>query len=82
MIKVIDIANKCGVSTATVSKALHNSKELKPETIAFICKTAKEMGYIPNASARSLSLRKLIVLEFFLLIRQVVDYVTNTFLLY
>src|SRR5574344_703977 len=58
MIKVIDIANKCGVSTATVSKALHNSKELKSETIAFICKTAKEMGYIPNASARSLKLKK------------------------
>ena len=58
MVKVKDIAIKCNVSTATVSKALHNSHELKPETIAFICKTAKEMGYIPNASARSLKLKK------------------------
>ncbi len=58
MVKIKDIADKCGVSTATVSKALHNSKELKEETIAFICKTAKEMGYIPNASARSLKLKK------------------------
>jgi Transcriptional regulators len=58
MIKVKDVASKCGVSTATVSKALHNSKELRPETISFICKTAKEMGYIPNASARSLKLKK------------------------
>ncbi|MFA7111527.1 MAG: LacI family DNA-binding transcriptional regulator, partial [Bacilli bacterium] len=58
MIKVKDIAKKCGVSTATVSKALHNSKELKEETIAYICKTAKDLGYIPNASARALKLKK------------------------
>jgi len=58
MVKIKDIAVKCGVSTATVSKALHNSKELREETIAFICKTAKDMGYIPNASARSLKLKK------------------------
>ena len=58
MVKIKDIALKCGVSTATVSKALHNSSELKEETIAYICKTAKEMGYIPNASARSLKLKK------------------------
>jgi LacI family transcriptional regulator len=58
MIKVKDIAEKCNVSTATVSKALHNSKELRPETIAMVCKVAKEIGYIPNASARSLKLKK------------------------
>ena len=58
MIRVKDIAKKCGVSTATVSKALHNSKELNPDTISLVCKTAKEMGYIPNATARSLKLRK------------------------
>lgn len=49
-----EIAVKCNVSNATVSKALHNSSELKQETIDYICKTAKKMGYIPNAIARSL----------------------------
>jgi LacI family transcriptional regulator len=58
MIKVKDIAKKCNVSIATVSKALSNSSELKPETIERICKTAKEMGYVPNASARMLKNKK------------------------
>jgi len=54
MVKLKDIAEKCRVSVATVSKALKNDKEISKNTIDFIQKTAKSMGYIPNASARSL----------------------------
>lgn len=58
MVKIKDIAIKCNTSTATVSKALHDSSELSPETIEKIKKTAAEMGYIPNAFARALKLKK------------------------
>lgn len=54
MVKIKDIAEKCGVSIATVSKALNGSHELSSETTLMICEKAKEMGYIPNANARTL----------------------------
>ncbi|MCF0117136.1 MAG: LacI family DNA-binding transcriptional regulator [Bacilli bacterium] len=58
VIKVKDIAEKCGCSVATVSKALNNSKELSQATIDLVNKVAKEMGYIPNGSARSLKQKR------------------------
>lgn len=54
MIKVKDIAKECKVSVATVSKALNGTNELKQSTIDAIRLKAKEMGYVPNASARML----------------------------
>src|SRR5690554_845243 len=54
MVKLKDIAEVIGVSVATVSKALNNSHEISKETTDLIVKTAKEMGYIANSSARNL----------------------------
>ena len=54
MVSLKDIANRCGVSTATVSKALHDQKDISSETKNRIKNTAKEMGYFPNAAARAL----------------------------
>ncbi len=54
MVKIKDIAEKCGVSIASVSKALHGSSDLNPKTAEYIRNVAREMGYIPNASARLL----------------------------
>ena len=54
MVSLKDIAKTCGVSTATVSKALNGHKDIGDETRAKIHQTAKEMGYIPNAAAKSL----------------------------
>ncbi len=54
MVKIKDIAAKCGVSVATVSKALNHSSEISEKTTAFIIKTANDMGYIANSNARSL----------------------------
>ncbi len=49
-----DIAQVCGVSVATVSRALNGlANENKPINV-MICKTAREMGYVPNAAALSL----------------------------
>ena len=52
MVSLKDIAQRCGVSTATVSKALHDQKDIGAETKNRIKKIAKEMGYLPNAAAR------------------------------
>ncbi|MFA6801087.1 MAG: LacI family DNA-binding transcriptional regulator [Acholeplasmataceae bacterium] len=54
MIKIKDIAARCGVSVATVSKALNHSSEISVKTTDLIIKTANELGYIANSNARSL----------------------------
>ena len=54
MVQLKDIAKECGVSTATVSKALNNQKDIGEETKEKIKRIAKEMGYFPNSAARAL----------------------------
>jgi len=54
MASLKDIAKACGVSVATVSKALNNHKDIGEETKEHIKKVAKELGYSPNLSARAL----------------------------
>ena len=54
MVSIKDIAKACGVSAATVSKALHDQKDVSEETKERVRQTAKELGYLPNAAARAL----------------------------
>lgn len=54
MVSLKDIANVCGVSVATVSKSLNDHRDVGEETKALIKRTAKEMGYVPNAAAKSM----------------------------
>ena len=54
MVSMKDIALRCGVSVATVSKALNGQPDIGEATRAKIEKTAKEMGYMTNAAARAL----------------------------
>ncbi|MBE5874633.1 MAG: LacI family transcriptional regulator [Lachnospiraceae bacterium] len=54
MASLKDISKVCGVSVATVSKALNNQTDIGEETRAYIKRVAKEMGYAPNLSARAL----------------------------
>jgi LacI family transcriptional regulator len=58
MVRICDIAAKCGYSNATVSKALNGSHEIPDTTIAEVKKAAEELGYVPNANARSLKMRR------------------------
>lgn len=58
MVKIKDIAERCGLSIASVSKALHGESDLNPETAKRIREVAAEMGYIPNASARLLKTKR------------------------
>lgn len=54
MVSMKDIANACGVSVATVSKALNDYKDVGTETKEYIRQVAKEMGYFPNSAAKAL----------------------------
>lgn len=58
MIRLKDVAEKCGVSIATVSKALSDKKDIGDETKEYIKSVCSEMGYLPNASARALKIKK------------------------
>ena len=53
-----DIAKRCGVSTATVSKALNGQPDIGEETRERILRTADELGYMANASARALKTKR------------------------
>lgn len=54
MVSLKDISVRCGVSIATVSKALNDHKDVSPATKERLIKAAKEMGYFPNSQARAL----------------------------
>ena len=49
-----DIAKRCSVSTATVSKALNGQPDIGEETRERILRLADEMGYMANSAARAL----------------------------
>jgi LacI family repressor for deo operon, udp, cdd, tsx, nupC, and nupG len=53
-VSIKDIAQAAGVSHSTVSRALSDSPLVKAETKARIQRLAQEMGYSPDAIARSL----------------------------
>ena len=54
MASMKDIAARCGVSVATVSKALNDHSDIGEDTKARIREVAKEIGYFPNSMARAL----------------------------
>ena len=54
MVSMKDIANHCGVSVATVSKALNGQTDIGEATRQRILTAAKELGYTANSAARSL----------------------------
>ena len=58
MTTIYDIARKTGYSPTTVSKAFNNYSDVREKTRRHILETAKEMGYLPNANARSLTTKR------------------------
>ena len=54
MVSMKDIAQRCGVSVATVSKALNGQPDISEDTRLRVEQVAKEMGYMTNAAARAL----------------------------
>lgn len=54
MVSIKDVSASCGVSVATVSKALNDHSDISETTKANVKRIAKEMGYFPNSFARAL----------------------------
>ena len=54
MVSMKALAQHCGVSIATVSKALNGQQDISEETRERICRAADEMGYLTNSAARAL----------------------------
>ena len=51
---ITDIARETGVSAATVSLALRDKGRMSEETRERVKASAAALGYVPNATARSL----------------------------
>ncbi len=58
MVSMKEIAKRCNVSVATVSKALNGYTDIGDATRKLILKTASEAGYLPNSSARALKTKR------------------------
>jgi len=54
VVSIKDVSVRCGVSVATVSKALNDHSDIAEATKENVRRIAKEMGYFPNSSARAL----------------------------
>ena len=55
MATIKDVAEKAGVSAATVSYVLNEARKVRPETEQRVLWAARELGYQPNTAARSLA---------------------------
>jgi len=55
MATIRDVAKRAGVSAMTVSRVLTGAAPVKDETRALIEAAIRELGYVPNAAARSLN---------------------------
>ncbi|MFI1018485.1 LacI family DNA-binding transcriptional regulator [Streptomyces sp. NPDC020965] len=55
---VYDVAERAGVSTATVSRVFSNSATVRAQTRERVLNAAREMGYISNSNARRLASRR------------------------
>lgn len=53
-VTIKDVSAKCGLSVSTVSKAFNNYSDISDETRELVHRTAREIGYFPNAIARTL----------------------------
>ena len=52
---ISDVAQKAGVSTATVSKVMNNKMYVSPKTREKVLKVMNELNYTPNVSAANLA---------------------------
>src|ERR671916_2640626 len=55
MSSIRDVARTAGVSTATVSHVVNNTRFVSDETRARVLEAVERCGYYPNAHARSLA---------------------------
>lgn len=58
VVRITDVAALAGVAPSTVSKALNNTGSLRESTRAKVREAADRLGFVPDATARSLSARR------------------------
>lgn len=58
MSTIADVAKRAGVSKMTVSRVINDSGYISPETRERVQQAIEELGYIPNALARSLRFKQ------------------------
>ncbi len=63
-VTIHDVAKRAGVSPATVSRVLNDRPGIRAETRERVLKAARELGYIPDFSARSLATKRTHTLAF------------------
>jgi len=59
MATIKDVARAYGLSPATVSYVLNNSRAVRPETREPVLATVRRMDYSPSAVARGLSCKRM-----------------------
>ncbi|GGH48481.1 LacI family transcriptional regulator [Comamonas phosphati] len=55
---ITEVARLAGTSVATVSRVFNNPEIVNPQTRASVQRVARELGYVPNSSARTLRTRR------------------------
>ena len=58
MSTVYEVADRAGVSTATVSRVIHGSNLVHPDTRDRVLAVIEELSYVPDGSAQGLSRRR------------------------
>lgn len=58
VVRITDVAALAGVAPSTVSKALNDTGSLRESTRARVREAAERLGFVPDATARSLSARR------------------------
>ncbi|WP_203840935.1 LacI family DNA-binding transcriptional regulator [Winogradskya humida] len=58
MSSIKELARRCGVSVATVSRVFNTPEIVSPGTRRHVLDMAAEVGYLPNESARTLATKK------------------------
>ena len=70
---ISDVAQRAGVSPATVSRVIQGAKNVRPDTRARVERAIEELGYVPSAVAQSLRSKRTRSIAL------VVPDITNTF---
>jgi len=66
MVTIKDIAKEANVSPSTVSRVLSGNAKISKETTERVLRAIEKLGYIPNASAKSLVKRKAFAVGIFM----------------
>ncbi len=61
-VTIYDVAKKAGVGIGTVSRAINDSPQIRPETKQRVMDAIRELGYSPHSMAKRLARRKIGIL--------------------